>query len=455
MQANGNTYLVSCLSVCLLVLLPNQGWAFGGTFTVTETWSATFTYSNWGGGNYSGAQTFGGTQTGSIVVSNNSFTMLNRTGFPHAPPPGTSMERLISSGGGFSISGDKVMPYILAGADLNAILYLSGFLVTAKLVDGEIPVFNSFADYETSGISLSAMSGSGNMLGSSLRITVTSTSTWTIAAGPPQITSGPANRLVVVGAGTSFSVAALGNPAPAYQWQRLPAGASTWSNLGNNTNYSGVTTPTLTVAGATETMTGDKFRCVVSNSRGSIQSSAATLTVGTVPLITTQPITRSITLGNPVAFIVSASGSPAPAYQWQRKPAGSSIWGNLANSGGFSGVTTATLMIPNPLPAMSGDQFRCVASNASGSATSVAATLTVKPAVLPTVISGFSTTGGIFQFSFSAQSGSTYSVDFTDQLSGASGWRRLTTVNGGGEVVLVSDPIGSNPRRFYRVESLP
>ena len=56
---------------------------------------------------------------------------------------------------------------------------------------------------------------------------------FTSANTPPGITSQPSNQSVTAGQNAQFSVAANGSPAPGFQWQRLPAGSGTWSDLGN------------------------------------------------------------------------------------------------------------------------------------------------------------------------------------------------------------------------------
>ena len=95
----------------------------------------------------------------------------------------------------------------------------------------------------------------------------------------PLIATQPQSATAAVGSIAVFTVAATGTPVPTYLWQRLPAGATTWSNLGNNASYAGVTTATLTVGSTTQAMNGDQFRCVVTNSAGTATSGAVTLTV--------------------------------------------------------------------------------------------------------------------------------------------------------------------------------
>ena len=87
---------------------------------------------------------------------------------------------------------------------------------------------------------------------------------WGMAA--PSITTQPANRTVNSGSSASFTVAASGAPATfTYKWQRLPHGGVTWSDLTEGGSYSGTATTTLTVHNTTLAMSGDQFRCTVSN----------------------------------------------------------------------------------------------------------------------------------------------------------------------------------------------
>jgi sugar lactone lactonase YvrE/uncharacterized Zn-binding protein involved in type VI secretion len=71
------------------------------------------------------------------------------------------------------------------------------------------------------------------------------------------------------------------------QWQRLPVGGSGWVALSDNATYGGTATATLTVAGVTAAMTGDQFRCTLSNPFGSVTSSPAGLIVALPCLIQT------------------------------------------------------------------------------------------------------------------------------------------------------------------------
>ena len=85
------------------------------------------------------------------------------------------------------------------------------------------------------------------------------------------------------------------------------------------------------------------------------------------PVITVQPGSQTAAEGGPATFSVTATGNPAPIYQWQRLS--SSSWGNLNCRLAVCTFTAAA--------ADNKAQLRVVVSNSSGSVTSAVATLTV------------------------------------------------------------------------------
>ncbi len=91
--------------------------------------------------------------------------------------------------------------------------------------------------------------------------------------------------------------------------------------------------------------------------------------VAVPPSVTLQPVNVSVTEGQAASFSVAATGDAPLAYQWQRN--GSDIVGATATS-----YTIAATVLGD-----SGAAFRAVISNAAGTATSNAATLTVVMAV--------------------------------------------------------------------------
>ena len=95
------------------------------------------------------------------------------------------------------------------------------------------------------------------------------------------------------------------------------------------------------------------------------------------PAIVHQPPDVALTVNNYATFMAAASGIPVPTLQWQRLAAGSSTWVTLVDDATYVGVTTDTLIVNGLNLAMSGDQFRCVATSSLGSVTSNAGTLTI------------------------------------------------------------------------------
>jgi hypothetical protein len=102
-------------------------------------------------------------------------------------------------------------------------------------------------------------------------------------AATPQFIAQPSSVTLVEGQGTTFSTAVAGLLTPVFQWQRMPVGGSTWSNMSDVVGaYSGTGTQTLSLADATLAMNGDQFQCIVSRaSLPVLTSNDALLTVQT------------------------------------------------------------------------------------------------------------------------------------------------------------------------------
>ena len=213
-------------------------------------------------------------------------------------------------------------------------------------------------------------------------ITITFRASRQSTTGPPVITSHPSNASAARGATASFSCAASGNPAPTFQWQRLSASGTYWADLGDAGPFGGVTSTTLAVSVPTEgtaVQAGDQFRCVATNSYGSASSNAGLLTINEPPYIIAHPSPTTVLYGDTATFTVQAGGTPAPTYRWQWMRAGTTTWATFQyDTGGFQGSQTATLTVPTGASGgQNGDQFRAVATNSLGNATSNAAMLSV------------------------------------------------------------------------------
>jgi hypothetical protein len=180
----------------------------------------------------------------------------------------------------------------------------------------------------------------------------------------PSITTQPASQTVTAGQIASFSVVATGTAPLGYQWNK------------NGAAISGATSSSYTTPATTTSDNGALFTVLVSNTAGSVTSSAATLTVSAAPVapsITTQPASQTVTAGQIASFSVVATGTAPLSYQWQK------------NSVAISGATSSSYTTPATTSSDNGAQFTAVVSNTAGSVTSSAAALTVNPAPAPAI----------------------------------------------------------------------
>ena len=130
----------------------------------------------------------------------------------------------------------------------------------------------------------------------------------------PSITQQPASITVSVGQPATFTVAASGTAPLKYQWQR------------NSVNISGATFSSYTLSNAQLTDSGSLFRCVVTNSFGTVTSNNATLTVLRnalpVPTIGSPPQGTLYSGGQTITYSGTATDAedgtlPASAFTWE------------------------------------------------------------------------------------------------------------------------------------------
>ena len=91
------------------------------------------------------------------------------------------------------------------------------------------------------------------------------------------------------------------------------------------------------------------------------------------PVVTSHPAGASRVAGQLVSLSATASGGPAPTVQWQVSSNGGATFSNIPTA-------TGTLLSFQAAAADNGRRFRAVFTNASGTAISNAAVLTVRPA---------------------------------------------------------------------------
>jgi hypothetical protein len=234
----------------------------------------------------------------------------------------------------------------------------------------------------------------------------------------PVVTSSPLSTSVVAGENATFSAAASGAPPPQVQWQISTNGGSQWEEI------SGATSDTLTFATA-PAANGDQLRAVFKNSVGEVTSAVATLTVGAAPpVITENPLSTSVVVGENATFSAAASGTPPLTVQWQYSSDGGSHWINVP----FSSATSDTLTFAAE-SWENGDPLRAVFKNPGGEVASAVATLTVvatPPAVTSNPLNTSVVAGENATFSAAASGVPPPQVQWQVSTNGGSKWEAIS-----------------------------
>ncbi|RYD90808.1 MAG: hypothetical protein EOP54_23445, partial [Sphingobacteriales bacterium] len=147
----------------------------------------------------------------------------------------------------------------------------------------------------------------------------------------PAVTGNPPNRTICEGSSTTFPTSFTG--ATAYQWQVSTDGGSNFSDLANVAPYSNVTTSTLTVTGATGTMSGYRYRVRATNGVASCFTNSNG-SILTVPVINVSTYSQTNVACNGqstgAASITPSGGIPPYTYSWSPGGATTSSISNLA-----------------------------------------------------------------------------------------------------------------------------
>ena len=189
---------------------------------------------------------------------------------------------------------------------------------------------------------------------------------WSLTETAPSITTQPSSATVSAGTNHSFTVAAPG--ATTYRWQISTNGGTAWSNLSDVTPYSGTATATLTITTTPATLTGYQYRCVVSNSAGSVTSNAATLTISGGTSVSPTALRFAATKAGATGALTSQTPAQTVSVSF---PGTASAWTASANqtwvqitNGSASRSGQFSVAIVNP-------------SNVIGGSTSLSATITI------------------------------------------------------------------------------
>ena len=274
---------------------------------------------------------------------------------------------------------------------------------------------------------------SGNLVFSSTNASSQSVSLTGDVLATTSITTSPSNSSTCAGTGTSFTVAA-GGANLTYQWQVSTNGGTSFTNLSNTGIYLGSTSATLFLSSAvTSAYNNYQYKCVVTGTCSSATSNAATLTVNSLPTISSQPANIATCAGTGTSFSVTATGTSL-TYQWQVSTDNGANYNNVSGAI-YSGATTATLTIGSSVSASYNNYYyRCVVSGTCTPAVnSSGAKLTVNSApATPGTITGYNSicanTNQVY--SIAAVSGATsYSWTLPAGWTGSSSTTNLNLVN--------------------------
>lgn len=302
---------------------------------------------------------------------------------------------------------------------------------TVSRTGGTLPSGLSFAAGSggTATISGTPAAGTGGTYsvtlsaGSGVNPDATQTLTLTVLQAPA-VTANPSSQRVNPGASVTFSAAASGYPTPTVQWQRSTDGGASFSNIAGATS----TGYTVTAARADS---GKRYRAVFTNVVSSATTTAATLTVGSAPTISSSN-TTTFEVGRAGSFTVTTAGFPDPTLTTS---------GTLPSWLTFTdqGDGTATLTGTPPVGAGGSYPFTMLADNGFSPSDSQAFILNVDES--PTITSADSATFTVgAPSSFAVTTGAGFPVATTVTESGTLPGGITFTANGSGGATLSGTP---------------
>ena len=197
---------------------------------------------------------------------------------------------------------------------------------------------------------------------------------------PSIITTAPVSQTIVAGQTATFTAAATGGvPTPTVAWQVSTGPGVAFTPLTNTGVYSGVTTDTLTITGATIGMTGYQYEAVFSNGVAptpNVATPPAVLTVN--PVLSIVPATPQGTIGALYDHTLTVIGSVAPF----------TVFSVFSFNGGTTGLTFAdittepsngTITIDGTPTGIGTATFIIAVANAAGNSLTQNITITIRP----------------------------------------------------------------------------
>src|ERR1035441_4225277 len=246
------------------------------------------------------------------------------------------------------------------------------------------------------------------------------------ATPPPVITVQPLSQTVQILGSVTFTVTASSGTTMSYQWSK------------NSATIAGATLSSYTIA-TVQTTDAGTYSVKVTNAKGSVMSSGATLTVLAAPTITTQPVSQAATQGLSASLSVTVSGAVPLSYQWQLS--GTSL----------TDATNAALVLTN-LQTTDAGSYTVVVTNAWGSVTSAVAALTVRvpPGITTQPLDQALVAGQTASFSVTASGTAPFGYQWSlngTRLSGSSNSAmtiaNIDATDAGSYMVVVTNAAGS------------
>jgi autotransporter-associated beta strand protein len=199
----------------------------------------------------------------------------------------------------------------------------------------------------------------------------------------------------------------------------------------------GATSSALTAAQVGQIKFANPPGFPVGNSAATILGTGEVVPLTAAPLITAQPTNRNAVVGDAVSLAVTATGTPAPAYQWR-------FYGT-----NLPAASAASLELTNITLGQAGTYF-VVLTNLAGSTNSSNAVLSVYATAVPRLSGAGDLANGRFELSVTGVPGYRYAVlASTDFVS----WSSLLT--NGSPFVFSDTNAGGFLRRFYRAQYVP
>src|SRR5437660_4999 len=200
----------------------------------------------------------------------------------------------------------------------------------------------------------------------------------------PSVTSQPGSQSVTAGQTATFSVSATGTAPLSYQWKK------------NGIAVNGASSSAYTTPATSSSDNGEQFTVVVSNSAGSVTSSAAILTVNASipPLQVASSQLPGGTAGSAYSATLSASGGTSP-YSWSVSSGTLPTGLSLSSAGTLSGTPTVAGSFPFTVAVKDAASGSASASLSINVVTAAAPSVSISSPANGATVSGTTTVSGV------------------------------------------------------------